>query len=125
MLADFCHAMLCISVAYAVMWCPSVCPCVKIFSASSSHTILVFLYQTGWRFSDGNPPNGGVECRWVSHDLFATAELLVKILSLLDSAVNLQQGSCHISHCTLNALLHYLVKYKRSTIAILLMYLTQ
>jgi len=28
-------------------------------------TILVFPYQTGWRYSDGTPPpNGGVECRW-------------------------------------------------------------
>jgi len=31
---------------------------------SGSHTILVFPYQTGWRYSDWNPPNGGVECRW-------------------------------------------------------------
>jgi len=38
----------------------------KIFSRSGSHTILVFPYQTAWRYSDGNPPprNGGVECRW-------------------------------------------------------------
>jgi len=36
---------------------------------------------------------------------------ILKILSLLDSAVNLQQGCCHISHCTLNLSLHYLVKY--------------
>ena len=35
----------------------------EIFSPSGSHTILVFPYQTGWRYSDGNPPNGGVECR--------------------------------------------------------------
>jgi len=34
----------------------------EIFSPSGSHTILVFPYQTGWRYSDGNPPNGGVEC---------------------------------------------------------------
>jgi len=34
-----------------------------IFSLSGSHTILVFQYQTGWRYSDGNPPNGGVECK--------------------------------------------------------------
>ena len=27
-----------------------------------SPTILVFPYQTGWRYSDGNPPNRGVEC---------------------------------------------------------------
>ena len=79
--ADFCRAMLCISAAYAVMRCLSVCLSVRlsvtfvdhvksnkhifeIFSPSGSHTILVFPYQTGWRYSDGNPPNRGVECRW-------------------------------------------------------------
>jgi len=36
----------------------------KFFSPLGSHTILVFPYQTGWRYSDGNPPNGGVKCRW-------------------------------------------------------------
>ena len=37
----------------------------KFFSLLVSPTILVFPYQTGWRYSDGNPPpNGGVECRW-------------------------------------------------------------
>jgi len=36
----------------------------EIFSPSVSHIILVFLYQTGWRHSDGNPPNGGVKFRW-------------------------------------------------------------
>jgi len=69
--------MLCISAAIAIMRCPSVCPSVtfvdhvkmnkhifEIFSPSGSHTILVFPHQTGWRYSDGNPPNGGVECRW-------------------------------------------------------------
>jgi len=35
----------------------------EFFSPSGSHTILVFPYQTGWRYSHGNPPNGGVECR--------------------------------------------------------------
>jgi len=28
----------------------------EIFSPSGSHTILVFPYRTGWRYSDGNPP---------------------------------------------------------------------
>ena len=75
----FCCAMLCISAAYAVMRCVclSVHPSVtfvdhvktnkhifEFFSPSGSHTILVFPYQTGWRYSDGNPSNGGVECRW-------------------------------------------------------------
>ena len=36
----------------------------EIFSPSGSHAILVFTYQTGCRHSDGNRPNGGVECRW-------------------------------------------------------------
>jgi len=65
--------------AYVVMRCLCVCVCVsvtlvsyvktnkdifKIFSPSGNHTILVFPYQTGWQYCDGNPPNGGVECRW-------------------------------------------------------------
>ena len=38
----------------------------EIFSPSGSQAILVFPCQTGRRrrYSDGNPPNGGVECRW-------------------------------------------------------------
>jgi len=34
----------------------------KIFSPSRSH-ILIFPYQTGWRYSDGNSPNRGVDCK--------------------------------------------------------------
>ena len=37
----------------------------EIFSQSGSDTILVFPYQRGCRYSDGNPPDGGIECRWV------------------------------------------------------------
>ena len=42
----------------------------KICSPSGSPTVLVFPYQTGWQYSDGNPPNGGVECKgiWENHD---------------------------------------------------------
>ena len=60
---------ICISAVYAVMQCPSICTsvtfvsCAKknkdifgFFSPSGSQTILVFPYQTGWRYSDGNPP---------------------------------------------------------------------
>ena len=63
--------MLCISAAYAVMQCLSVCVSVKfvdhvktnkhifkIFSPSGRHTILVFPYQMGWRYSDENPLTG-------------------------------------------------------------------
>ena len=36
----------------------------EFFSPLDSQAILVFPHQTVWRYSDGNPPNGGVECRW-------------------------------------------------------------
>jgi len=61
---------------HAVSVCLSVCPSVtfvscaktnkdifEIFSRCGSQAILVFPYQTGWRYSNGNPPNGGVECQ--------------------------------------------------------------
>ena len=66
------------SAVLAVMRCLYVCVCVsvtfvdcfktnkrifKIFSPSGSHTILVFLHQIAWQYSDGNPPNRDVECR--------------------------------------------------------------
>ena len=68
----FCHAMLCISAAYAVVLCPSVCPssylsrsCIllkwvnisKIFSPSGSHTILVFSYFTSQQYGNGDHLN--------------------------------------------------------------------
>ena len=80
---NFCRAMLCISAAYAVMRCPSVhlsvCLSIRLSVTFVDHVktkklffeiflpsgkILVFSHQTGWRYSDGNPPNGGVEYRW-------------------------------------------------------------
>ena len=33
------------------------------FFIIGSQDILVFPYQTGWHYSNGNPPNGGVECK--------------------------------------------------------------
>jgi len=33
------------------------------FSPSVTQAILVFPYQTGWQYSDGDPPNDGVECK--------------------------------------------------------------
>jgi len=62
---------------HAMSVCPSVRPSVtfvdhvktnkrifEFFLPSGSHTILFFPYQTGWWYSDGNLPNGGLECRW-------------------------------------------------------------
>ena len=67
------------SKAYAVMRRLSVCLSVRpsrswilskrinissFLSPSDNHIILIFPHQTSWRYSDGDPPNGGVECRW-------------------------------------------------------------
>jgi len=42
----------------------------EIFSPSGSHTILVFPYQTGWRYSDENPPplTGASNAGWVDRN---------------------------------------------------------
>ena len=71
-------SMRCISAVFAVTRCPSVSPSVtfvscaktnkdifEIFSPSGSQAILVSARQTRWRCSDGNPLNGGVECKGV------------------------------------------------------------
>ena len=71
----FCRAMLCIA---RLLLSPGVCPSVtfvncaktnkdifQIFSPRGSQAILVFPYQTGWRYSNGNHPNGDVECKGV------------------------------------------------------------
>jgi len=69
----------CLSVCLSV--CPSVghtpVSCVngytypESFLLSGSPTILVFPHQTGLQYSDGDPFNGGVECKgvWKNHDL--------------------------------------------------------
>ena len=31
---------------------------IQFFSPSGSHTILVFMYQTSWQYSDGDPLTG-------------------------------------------------------------------
>jgi len=97
MLSHFCRSMLCISAAYAVMRCLCVClsrswimskrlNITSFFSPSGSHTILGFPYQTGWRYSDGDPPNGGVECRW--------GRQILSLYLALVPAVNAATGRC-------------------------------
>jgi len=56
--------VLCLSVRHVRVFCrddPQ-----TFFLPWGSHTILVFPYQTLWQYFDGNPRNGGIECRWVS-----------------------------------------------------------
>jgi len=103
--------MLCISAAIADMRCMSVCLSrssimskrinisSKFFSPSGSHTILVFPHQTGWRYSDGNHPNGGVECR-LGIGTSRDSGLIAGYRRLLDvrSAKNSYRRPCSVSH---------------------------
>jgi len=62
------HAMarslfICPSVRHTPVLCLNDYIILKVFSPSGSPTILVFLHQTGWQYSDRNPLNGGVECK--------------------------------------------------------------
>jgi len=83
----FLRAMLCISTAYAVIWCPSFCASVclshlcilsneygsrilKLFSPPGRHIFLAFPYQTLRQYSDETPPmaasnaGGGMKNRY-------------------------------------------------------------
>ena len=64
--------MLCISAAIAGMRCLSVGLSVTFVSCAKTNKDsfeffhhMVAMYETGWRYSNGNPPNGGVECKGV------------------------------------------------------------
>jgi len=82
----YCHPMLC-GVCPSITFMNSVKtsnPILGLFLLLGSQTILVFPYQTAWQYSDGNPANGGVECRWgrqKSH--FLTSMWLHHVLSTL------------------------------------------
>jgi len=58
--------MRCISAAYAVMRCLSFCVSVTFVSCvkTNKHIINIFHHRVATPYSDGNPPNGVVECRW-------------------------------------------------------------
>ena len=57
---------------HAVSVCPSVCLSrswimskrINISSKFFHRRVATPFYRTGWRYSGGNPPNGGVKCRW-------------------------------------------------------------
>jgi len=74
----FCRVILCkhgvcVCVCLSRSWIVSTWININIspifFSPLGSHTILVFLHQMSWQYSDGNPPNRGVECRWVGRNV--------------------------------------------------------
>jgi len=85
----FCHAMRCISAAYAVAQCLSVYLSVtfvywvktikdifKTFSPSGCHTVLVFCAQTVWQYSDGTPLVGVSNAGGIKKSRFSTNILL-------------------------------------------------
>jgi len=71
----------------------------KLFSASGSHTILVFPYQTGCRYSDGNPPNRGRRMQ-VGIGRNGDSGLIAGYRRLLDvrSAKNSYRRPCSVDH---------------------------
>jgi len=91
------HGICCHAVSVCVSICVSVTfvICVKtnkhvfkFFSPPGSQAI-VFQLQTAWRYSDGNPPNGGVECRWGKQKSRFLAYIWLSCLLL-----TLQQARC-------------------------------
>ena len=53
----------CLSVRYTPVFCQNSLTYLRTFSPSSSHTILGFLYQTVWQYSDGDPLKGALNAR--------------------------------------------------------------
>jgi len=100
----YCRAMLCISAASAVAWCPSVCPsCLwtvskrinissKKFSPSNSHTIEVFWCQTSWQCSKEGTGASNT-CRVGKKSRFSTSDLSDRWLVECDKIENLRRMS--------------------------------
>jgi len=105
-----CGVCLCVSVSVTFVHCVKTNKDIfNLFSLSGRHTILVFPHQTGWQYSDGNPPNGGVECRWGRQKLRFWAYLaLVPAVSA---------ATCHVlsTGWTVNND-HWLVSYDTSLV---------
>jgi len=91
-LSIYCHALLCISAACAVMQCPFVCPSVRYVCVLYQNVWTYFQnfftigcphhssYQTLWQYSYRDSPN--IECRWVWHkSRFSTIIWLHHVMS--------------------------------------------
>ena len=105
----FCRAVLCISAAYAVARCPSVClssrSCVlskrvnilaKNFLPSGSHTILVVLYQTLWQYSDEDPLTAPPQKKKIT--IFEQYLALALITAVPSCVVNMSTVEYRLSH---------------------------
>ena len=97
--ADFAVAR-CLSVHLSV--CPSIChmPVLSLngytypqsFSPSYIPTILVFPHEMRWQYSDGEPPNGGIECKgvWNNHDFPTISRFISQMMQ--DGAIVTMEG---------------------------------
>jgi len=74
----------------------------KILSPSGSHTILVFPYQTSWQYSDGNTPNGGIECKgvWKNDDFRPISRFISEMMQ--DRAIVTMEGEWETAPSLLN-----------------------
>ena len=54
----------------------------SFFSPLDSPTIPVFPHQTGWKYSDGDSPNGGVECNEYekNHDFRSISRFILELV---------------------------------------------
>jgi len=101
-----------VSTAYVVMRCRSVCLCVSVtsansvkinkcifknFSPSGSQASLGLPYQMAWQYSDRNPLNGGIECRWGRQKSWLQAYIWLHcMLSMLRPARCYQHGAARL-----------------------------
>jgi len=67
-------------------------------SPSGSHTILVFPHQTLWQHSDGDSPNGCVECRWGRQKLRFSTNIWLSDRWLLQCEQQRRRRPCSLSH---------------------------
>jgi len=59
--------------SHAGIMCKQLYISLKFFSPSGNLIILVFPYQTGWQYSDVDPPNGSIEYKvGMKNSRFAT-----------------------------------------------------
>jgi len=84
--------------------CPSVCPLhagivskqlylsSKFFHLRVAPAILVFPPQTGWQCSDGDPSNGGIECKgvWKNHNFGRISRFISQMMR--DRAIGTMEG---------------------------------
>jgi len=106
-----------VSAAYAVMWCPSVCLSVTFMDSveMSKHIFRIFSpplstglphhssfssfpYQTLWQYSDGNPPNEDIECRWGRHKSRVLTNSWLSIDDWWSANNNCDSPPCTLQH---------------------------